>query len=125
MTENNQKKLLDAIAMAHVGDSYFINKYGLNIKVQEVEEPSSEELEEMNETFKSQFVSQVTKKLEEDQDEEFFIDLLFSGASTIWNDGMRSGENEHKIAKMPGFIGYTKRNVFPIKRTPKWCPLNQ
>lgn len=31
--------------------------------------------------------------------------------------------NEHKIAKMPGFIGYTKRDVFPIKRTPKWCPL--
>ena len=31
---------------------------------------------------------------------------------------------EHKIKKMPGFIGYANRDVFPVKRTPKWCPLN-
>lgn len=30
---------------------------------------------------------------------------------------------EHKIQKAVGFIGYMTRNVFPIKRTPKWCPL--
>ena len=32
--------------------------------------------------------------------------------------------SKHKIQKMPGFIGFENRGVFPIKRTPKWCPLN-
>lgn len=31
---------------------------------------------------------------------------------------------EHKINKMPGFIGFIKADgSFPVKRTPKWCPL--
>ena len=29
---------------------------------------------------------------------------------------------EHKIKKDFGFIGFMKEGVFPIKKTPKWCP---
>lgn len=34
--------------------------------------------------------------------------------------------DEHKMIKMIGFIGFSKTDGgFPIKRTPKWCPINQ
>jgi len=31
---------------------------------------------------------------------------------------------EHKIQKQHGFIGFSKTDrSFPVKRTPKWCPI--
>lgn len=33
--------------------------------------------------------------------------------------------DENNIKKMPGFIGFLKADgSFPVKKTPKWCPLN-
>ncbi len=33
----------------------------------------------------------------------------------------------HRVASMPGFIGYTKpfENEVTIKTSPRWCPLKQ
>lgn len=35
----------------------------------------------------------------------------------------RELEKKWKLQKAVGYIGAEKKGVFPIKKTPKWCPL--
>ena len=38
------------------------------------------------------------------------------------NDSIYEYWKTHKIKKALGFIGFMKNGIFPIKKTPKWCP---
>lgn len=41
-------------------------------------------------------------------------------------DYIRSYFEEHHIRKYEGFLGYVNsKGVFPVKKSPKWCPLKR
>lgn len=82
MTKENEKKLLETLALSHLGDSKFAKKYGLNITVQDYEEVNEQNLDELNRSYQEQFILQIDKLLDEQEmTDEFFKDLVYRGCS--------------------------------------------
>lgn len=85
MTYTNEKKLLCLLAQAHVGDTAFEKKYGLEIYciiAKDGHEPTAEELSEFNERYAEQFADQVAQKLATGEvTTDFLYDLLFNAPS--------------------------------------------